>query len=1071
MSTPTPDSAPLPLHLPAAALMAAARAPRTDREQTTEQALCDARPQPHADEHARGLEISDDVRARLFGGQARPARREVDAPSAASTREPAAAGEHVEPADPPRRFIGRFERRGRISFGGMGVVERCFDPLLRREVAIKLRRPDRADREHDYERLLNEARALGALAHDNIVGVLEAGKLDGQLYVVLEYVAGPTLARWLERPRDCAAILEVFAQVGEGLAAAHERNLLHRDVKPANIIVRGDGRVKLIDFGLAKALTSDEPDLDDREPDPAAAPELYELTEHGHVLGTRGFIAPELFFGARPSVASDIFGFCTTLYWALYRRVAFVGGRAHAAARSGARPSRGTTVPGRDEATTPDPPRSLEEALGRYVEPRTGEAGVPRRITRLLRRGLSAHPSDRHASMRELLADLRRQAYVRPLRAGMFAMTVLSAGAAVWTGARPAAALDPCAAAGAELDDVWSDERRAAVTSAFLATGAAHAGASAAAVAAQVDAYAEAWTAARERTCRGASDPAVALQGACLERGEQQLDVTVARLLVADVATVSAAPEQLAALPDPRDCMSRLVADQACHAAIADEPTRALAAQMQRELATARAAAVAGDLSGAIDAAQAAVRSAVASGRKGLIAEARLAHGDALYAGGRPEAARDALLAARDAAQQIACDDVLADAYSRLGKLAALEGGVPAAVARERSATQRNLALSLGPAHPRLADAYNDEGLVLAHLAGRHADAEVAFRRAIDLRAGLAVDDPLQRLALAESHLNWSSAVAHQSDDDEHWARARALLERSIALRAAAVGAGHPSMYKPELVLARRLAERDDFAGAGEHYARALELAAGYGPRSREVARVEIGLADLAYRRMDPAGAREHADRALEIAAQGGLWGFLGPDALATAAEALLADHDLDRAIALLERAALLHDARDEPDARARGYTRAVLADAHYQRGRPQEALRHAARACDDLLAAPRDPDPDLARASLVLGESLLALAEPEGRPFTMTPAAAQRASEALRRGVEFARGRGERELLAWSQWGLARALCQGQGQRDAGREQAERALAFFTAHAEQGDNRQEAAKIRTWLRTTCERA
>ena len=1060
MSTsPLDPAAPSPLHLPGANLAAAANTPLTDREQTTEQALRDARPQQRPDEAARERQISDDVRARLFGGSAPP-------------REPVAA------APAPRAFIGRFERRGQISFGGMGVVDRCLDPLLHREVAIKLRRPDRPDTEHDYERLLNEARALGVLAHDNVVRVYEAGKLEGrQLYVVLEYVAGPTLTTWLERPRSFKQILDVFLQAGEGLAAAHACNLLHRDIKPSNIIVRTDGRVKLIDFGLAKTLGSDDLDA---EPDPGLAdaptPELYDLTEHGHILGTRGFLAPELFFGARPSVASDIFAFCTTLYWALYRRYAFAGGRAPEAVRQFTRPSHDTTAPGRASATAIDPPRSLEEVLGRFVEPRAGEAGAPRRIAKVLRKGLAAHPADRHASMAELLADLRRQPYLRPLQAGMLALTVASVGASVYFEVQRAAASEPCAAVGAEIDAVWSPERRAAVEAAFVATAAPNAAASFAATAAQIDAYTRAWSDARGLACTAAignDDPAAALQRACLERGKQQLDATVARLADADAATVLAAPELLAVLPAPDACNNTLLADQACHAPITDAPTRELADEMQRALTASRAAYITGDLAGAIDAAAVAVRRADATGRKGLIAEALLAHGDALYAGGRVDEAAAALLAARDAAQQIACADVLVDAYSRLDKLAALEQTAPLSLAMDRTATQINLALALGSAHARVADAHNDRGLVLEHLAHRHEDAEAAFLRAIEVRSGLGEDDPLHALALADSYLNASVAAAGQVPRALHHARAMKSLERSIALRTAALGVGHPSLYKHEMLLAYLLTADGELAAAREHYARARALAGGYGERSREVVRVEVARAALEYASSDLDAALEHARAALEIVETTDLQADLGPNALDTVAKLLIADGDLDRAIVLLERSLLLHAATPEPDRRARGDTLILLADAYNQSGRPREALRHAARASEDLQAAPQRLDSDLARASLIHGEALLSLAQPvDGAPFMMAPGVARAAREALQRTVEISQARDDNPaLLAWARWDLARVVCEGQGERREGRRVAEAALAYFTTSAGESDNQQTADAITAWLGDTCKQS
>ncbi|MBC8068837.1 MAG: serine/threonine protein kinase, partial [Deltaproteobacteria bacterium] len=156
----------------------------------------------------------------------------------------------------PGALIDRFVLLKRIGEGGMGSVWAAYDGELDRKIAIKLVLPERAGDEHVRARMLREAQALARLSHPNVVTVHEVGVHGDQIYVAMEHVEGETLKAWLQRepvgPPRLAGLLEILRQAGRGLAAAHAADMVHRDFKPANVIVGADGRVRVVDFGLAR---------------------------------------------------------------------------------------------------------------------------------------------------------------------------------------------------------------------------------------------------------------------------------------------------------------------------------------------------------------------------------------------------------------------------------------------------------------------------------------------------------------------------------------------------------------------------------------------------------------------------------------------------------------------------------------------------------------------------------------------------------------------------------------------------------------------------------------------------
>jgi len=207
---------------------------------------------------------------------------------------------------PPQR-IQRFEIADALGSGGMGTVYRAWDPHLQRDVAIKVMAnatdvpatlsPDetvdlRGGDARGADDMLREARMMARLSHPNVTPVYEVGLVDGALFVVMEHIAGCDLERYIAKPRSTAQILHVLAQAARGLAAAHACGVIHRDFKPANVLVGNDGRVRVADFGLSRMATSSA------------------LVRVNDAHGTPRYMAPELWRGEQASIASDVYAFC-----------------------------------------------------------------------------------------------------------------------------------------------------------------------------------------------------------------------------------------------------------------------------------------------------------------------------------------------------------------------------------------------------------------------------------------------------------------------------------------------------------------------------------------------------------------------------------------------------------------------------------------------------------------------------------------------------------------------------------------------------------------------------------------
>src|SRR5437764_2288710 len=217
--------------------------------------------------------------------------------------------------------LGPYEITGALGAGGMGEVYRARDPRIGREVALKVL-PAAVSQNRDHlARFEQEARATGALNHPNLLVIFDFGTHDGAPFIVSELLEGATLRDRLSEGRlPMRKALDYAIQIANGLATAHDKGIIHRDLKPENIFITADGRVKILDFGLAK-LTQVEPSFAGASVLPTTPPQ----TTPGVVLGTTGYMSPEQVRGHEADARSDIFAFGAVLYEMLAARRAFGG--------------------------------------------------------------------------------------------------------------------------------------------------------------------------------------------------------------------------------------------------------------------------------------------------------------------------------------------------------------------------------------------------------------------------------------------------------------------------------------------------------------------------------------------------------------------------------------------------------------------------------------------------------------------------------------------------------------------------------------------------------------------------
>jgi tetratricopeptide (TPR) repeat protein len=463
-------------------------------------------------------------------------------PSGGAVRAKGALMQRLFGDDAASITLGRYELRRRLGAGGMGVVHAAWDPQLGREVALKVmtsRVRNEAEKNTLLARLVREAKAMARISHPEVVEVYDVGRQGDQVYFTMELVEGTTLDRWLTlAPRTTDEILEVFDRIAAGLAAAHRAGLLHRDLKPQNVLIGNDGRVRVADFGLARAIESGEATPSNDELSSSAEVETVEgndthrgdSTEAGLVVGTPAFMSPEQHTGADVDVRSDVYAWCVVLFTALFGALPFTASSIH----------------------------------GLFSQKMTGAVRWPPRrrhvapwLVQLITRGLQPDPRARFADMDQLRAALAQGRGRRPARR----WAVAALGAATVATLLVVAQTDDarrCAEVDSPLAARWNPARAEDLAMSFAR--ASPIGAEQwSAVVGHLDAWSTAWTDARIEVCEAAArseaDASIDRRIACLDRSLARFVTTLDAFERADAALVEHAREVVAKLAAPDDCL------------------------------------------------------------------------------------------------------------------------------------------------------------------------------------------------------------------------------------------------------------------------------------------------------------------------------------------------------------------------------------------------------------------------------------------------------------------------------------------------------------------------------------
>jgi len=529
--------------------------------------------------------------------------------------------------------IGRYVVLHEVGRGGMGVVYAAYDAELDRKVAIKVLRGSsgNAARDHDRQaRLLREAQAMARVDHPNVLSVFDVGTFRGQVFVAMAFVDGTNLSSYIrDATHPWREALELFCAAGRGLAAAHGVGLVHRDFKPANVLLARDGRVFVTDFGLARLTGHEEPPslpspVEERlVGEPPKTGLQAEMTREGAVVGTPTYMAPEQHVGRQADARSDQFSFCATLYWALWHKRPFEPAMLAAAAfrRFGG----ANTVPQR---VAQGGAAALDQVSVIAEPPR--EVRVPARVRRAIMRGLSLDPDERFPNMEALLGQLsleRRQLQARWTAAGAGFLLTVSAIALVLQ-QRAAARAEVCSGAPARLKGKWDPQVEASMKAAFVRVAKERGEVAAERASRAISDYADRWAAGFREACeatrlrREVDDRMMELRMLCLDRRLKELEALTLLFQAPDEAMVEKSVEATASLSSVRQCQEL----ETLHLkGRPDDPARSRAvAQVESQLAQIRALKAAGRLAQAGPLAQAAVGAAAPLNYRPLEAEARL---------------------------------------------------------------------------------------------------------------------------------------------------------------------------------------------------------------------------------------------------------------------------------------------------------------------------------------------------------------------------------------------------------------------------------------------------------------
>jgi len=725
---------------------------------------------------------------------------------------------HAEPADAPHEAaltraaaedapeLGRGSLFGRyvvlrlIGRGAMGAVYLAFDGELNRKVALKLlhTNTDPLRTELTRERLLREAQAMARLSHPNVVAVYEVGSVDDAVFLAMEYVEGETLKEWMSQEHDWREVVDTFTQAARGLQAAHAVDLVHRDFKPANVLVGSDDRVRVTDFGLARDAVQDTDDSDEEHGEQerlvgeSAEDRLaVTLTATGSLIGTPAYMAPEQFMGTPADALADQFSFCASLYEALYGKRAFTG------------------------ASIAELSVNVERA--ELVKQPRGSS-VPTWLHALLVRGLSKDPRDRFDTMTELLAELNRDRG-RVRRLSLLALAVI-APVAITVGvltSRSGNAAKLCTTSGQEMQAVWNQARSNSIETALARADKSYRGRLSTSVTGELAKWSKRWTAMHESTCHATrvdgnqSEALLDTRMICLRRQRDRFDAIATQLSRADKRVAANASAALASLPDVNAC-----ADVDSLATVPPPPANKAdrVDAVHRNLATARALLVTAQLKKGSDMATRAVANALAIGYKPAIAEARHVLADAQVRSNLAAEATKTAYQALWAAQEARDDRSVANTWLLLVRIAGESARYDRA---EHLANHARAAVArIGAPKPLLAQLHASLGLIFYNR-GEYAAAKTELDAALALRTELFGD---KHPAVAAVLTN----LGHIARKRDRYDRSLELHRRAMAINTARFGDNHPRIARHNHNIAGILRLQQKYPDALRHYRLAMKI-------------------------------------------------------------------------------------------------------------------------------------------------------------------------------------------------------------------------------------------------------
>lgn len=745
--------------------------------------------------------------------------------------------------------FGRYVILKKIGTGGMGTIYAAYDPSLDRKVALKLVRPQLAAEPRARNRLLREAQALAKLSHPNVVTVYEAGVSDNRVYIAMEFVPGGVLTTWLTaEPRSWRDVLQRFLAAGRGLHAAHQADLVHRDFKPENVIIGDDGRVRVLDFGLATAAfadarePSDTPSASSVSSNPHGRRLEVRMTATGAFMGTPAYMAIEQHTGRTIDARSDQFAFCASLYEGLYGRRAFTG---------------------TDVAELAQQKRDEDIAAPPNASP------VPKWLHDTLLRGLRSDPGERWPSMKELLSALASDPIAKRRKTlWISALALVIAGLATlallgWS-VRGAVTPKPvCTAPENAFSGIWDERRQQQIRSTFTTEGRHYASDTFERLATHLDRFTDEWARMTVASCEAThvdntqSEHMLDLRGRCLRHRRERLralsDVLSSN---PDRQVLDTSIDSVLALPSVSDCADSEALGLSVPLPDGEDIRRRIG-DIESQLHRAEALIDTGQYQQGAPVASAALAGAEGIDYTPLHARALFVSAKLQFALGDFTAAETLLRAAIPRAAQ-AKDDMLS---------ARLWAFLIDAITEQRSRSGEALALSL-PA--REAVERVDAPLLRADFRKVLGSAKIHHGKYLEARADLEVALAIRERELAANHpkigrlltaiANTYSAIGDKGIAFEHQQRGLRILEEGL-------GESHPSVAIILGNMANTLADMGEYERAKDFYKRSLALRERiYGAEHSRVAFVLNNLANLQRETADYEAALANYQRALAIA-------------------------------------------------------------------------------------------------------------------------------------------------------------------------------------------------------------